>query len=441
VPLPLCQIICGSLLSAFKEEHSQTSGPHVVALLGEMGAGKSFLLHNIQCYAQRLQLTTLPTTCQEIEQGVAFAPLVAMIKAWLGDLRNEEVSLFPRPILATLAHLLPELLTRVPSLAPTPFLCVEHLHNALITTFVNLITTLCTRHSLLITIDDLQWIDEASLVVLHRLAQPEMTKGDAGQHCSLLVMLTYRPEDVLENMPLHTTLLSLGRNTSFSALRLPRFRFDEVEQYVHIHDSAHALSAEQLYQVTQGNALFLTEAIRMLLDKQEQYVLTQKLHKNNHIINALLHSQRIRDVVLARLARLPQQAEELLECAAVIGRPFPPTLLCSCLSTEEYKALDILLARHFLLETDGDDHDVYLTFAHEVVAQTVYAHYSAIKRAHLHRYIAEQLAHYYPNPTYAHAIEIASHYRRAGPQYQTQALHYEVQVENHLIHVDKRISL
>jgi len=424
-------------LRFFKEERTQVRGPRIIACLGEMGVGKSFLLHNILHYAQKLQLSILTTTCQVIEQGVAFALFTAMMKAWLSELRNEELNTFPRPTLATLAHVLPELLTRIPALVPTSFLCAEHMYSALITAFVDVISTLSTQRPLIITIDDLQWTDEASLVVLHRLASLVVSTGGEGR--SLLMILACRPEDMLENVSLNAMLHSLGRNASFHTLHLARFSSSEVEAYLNVHEAAQALSADQLYQATRGNALLLTEAVHTLLDQQEEHcVCMQGLHKNT-VIDALLHSHNIRDMVLARIARLPQRAVELLEYAAVIGHPFPLDLLSPCLSTEDYTALDILLARQFLCESDSEEHEVYLTFTYAVVARIVYTHCSAVKRSRLHRYIAEQLTRYYlHSSTYAHAAEIASHYRCAGSQYQTQALHFEVQVENHLIHVNQR---
>ncbi|GAC1679977.1 MAG: hypothetical protein NVS9B9_00830 [Ktedonobacteraceae bacterium] len=424
-------------LRFFKEERTRVRGPRVIAFLGEMGVGKSFLLRNILHYAQKLPITTLTTTCHVIEQGVAFAPFTTMVKAWLAELRNEELNTFPRPTLATLAHVLPELLMRFPALTPTSFLSAKHMHSALITAFVDVISMLSIQRPLIITIDDLQWMDEASLIILYRLAHLVISTGGEGH--SLLVVLAYRPEDVLENVSLNTMLHLLGQNPLFHALHLARFNFSEVEAYLQVHDPTHGLSVEPLYQATQGNALLLTEAVRILLDKREGYTLVQELHKNN-VIDALLHSHYIRDMVLARIARLPQRAVELLEYAAVIGHPFPLDLLCFSLSTEDYKALDTLLARRFLVESDRKDHDIYLAFAYEVVAHIVYTNCSAIKRSLLHRSIAEHLVHYHANTTYAHAAEIAQHYCQAGPQYQTQVLHYGVQVENLLTHGDKHIQ-
>lgn len=420
-------------LRFLKEERTRVRGPRVISCSGEMGVGKSFLLRNILNYAQKLDIVTLTTTCHVIEQGIAFAPFTAIMKQWFNELRNEELNTFPRPTLATLAHLLPELLARIPALAPTSFLSVKHMHNALITAFVDVISVLSMQRPLMIMIDDLQWTDEASLIVLYRLAHMVISTGGEGR--SLLVVLAYRPEDVLENVPLTTMLHALERNPAFHELHLARFSTSEVKAYLNAHDAEDILPVDRFYQATQGNVLLLTEAVRILQGQRERGALVPELHKNK-AINALLHSCHIRDIVLSRIARLPQRAVELLECAAVIGHPFQPDLLCSCPGPEEYQALDVLLARQFLCEQDGKEHDVYLAFEHEVVAQIVYTRCSAVKRSLLHRYIAEQLTRYYANTVYTHAAEIAFHYRCAGPHYHTQALHYEVQVEDYLIQVN-----
>ncbi len=416
-------------LRFLKEERTRVRGPRVIACSGEMGVGKSFLLRHILNYAQKLDLSILIATCHVIEQGIAFAPFTAMMKLWLGELRNEELNTFPRPTLATLSHLLPELLIRIPALVPTSFLSVKHMHHALITAFVDVISVLSMQRPLLIMIDDLQCTDEASLIILYRLAHMVISTGGEGR--SLLVVLAYRPEDVLENVPLSTMLYSLERNPAFHELHLARFSTSEVKTYLSAHDAENILPVDQLYHATQGNVLLLTETIHILQEQRERRTLIPELHKNK-AINALLHSYYIRDIVLARIARLPQRAVELLEYAAAIEHPFPLDLLSPCLAPEDYTALDILLARNFLYEQDGK-HDIYLAFVHEAVGRIVYAHCSAIKRSQLHRYIAEQLIRYYANTAYTHASEIAFHYRCAGPQYNMQALHYEVEVENHLM--------
>ncbi len=230
------------------------------------------------------------------------------------------------------------------------------------------------------------------------------------------MLLAYRPEDVPENVALHTMLLSLSSCGHCQTLPLSRFSLAEVSTYLQAHNLVRILSPSQCYKATQGNALFLADTIRLLADQREHDAIMHTTCQHDYLLTLLQHSHKIHDIVLARLARLPQRAVELLEYAAAIGRPFPPALLGSSLSAEDYKLLDMLLMRHFLVEGNGDEYDVYLSFTHELVAKVVYSNCTALKRSQLHLQIAEQLARYYADASEQHATEIAFHSRHAGAQ-------------------------
>src|SRR5262249_49749608 len=151
------------------------------------------------------------------------------------------------------------------------------------------------------------------------------------------------------------------------------FSPQEVAEYLALHKAP--LSAERLYQATQGNALFLVEAVRTLLEQEAhpedtQHAMSPDDHAMSSILSrmGLTQSQQIRDVVLARVERLPQHAIDLLKIASVIGHPFSLDLLLAELSSDDYHALDILLARRFLLEVSPTkDYEVSLAFSHEMV--------------------------------------------------------------------------
>ena len=396
-----------------------------IALGGEMGSGKSFLLRHILNHARSINVAAMITECQALDQGLPFAPLLIMLKAWLAELDNSELISLPDSILAVLAHLLPELLTRVPGLPATPFVNAEQSYSGLVASFVDLFQALSQQHPLIIAVDNLQWADEASILVLHRLARFSTTQTTTGQYGSLLLLLSYRPEDVQENVPLYTMLLSLSRCSYFHLLHLSPFSIDEVGDYLKAHALSHVLPLDQCYQATGGNAFFLAEATRLLVDKKEYETVIQDT--SQHLLTMLLRSTKIHDAVLARLARLPERAIELLEHASVIAHPFPPTLLGSPLSTEDCRLLDMLLTRGFLVEDDEKDCEVCLSFSYELVAKIVYFHCSALKRSLLHLQIAEHLVRHYADAIDHYSKEIAFHYQHAGPQYQAQAQHYEVE--------------
>ncbi|GAC1448497.1 MAG: hypothetical protein PVSMB5_35250 [Ktedonobacteraceae bacterium] len=397
-----------------------------IALAGEMGVGKSFLLRHALSYARGSHITTITTSCQAIEQRLPFAPLLVMAKAWLAELSADELASLPGAALAVLSHLLPELLTRVPDLLALPFLNAEQAHNGFIAGFVDLFQACSQQRPFMVAIDDLQWADEASILVLQRLARSSTMH--AGQYGSLLLLLSYRSEEVQENVPLHTMLLSLSRCSYFHSLHLLPFSIEEVGAYLKVHTPGHTFSVEQFHGATQGNAFFLAELIRLLADQADQKEhasVARSGSQRDYLLAVLQHSKKIHDAVLARLAHLPERALELLEYASVIGHPFPPTLLGSPLSVEDCRLLDLLLTRNFLVEGAEKDGGVCLSFAYALVEKIVYACCSALKRSLLHLQIAEQLVLYYTASIHLYAKEVAFHYRQAGPQYQLQALQYE----------------
>ncbi|GAC1485844.1 MAG: hypothetical protein NVS2B12_40750 [Ktedonobacteraceae bacterium] len=404
-----------------------------IALVGEMGVGKSLLLRSLLSRVRSAHIMTMFTSCQAMEQSLPFAPLLAMVKVWLADLSAEVLEELPGSVVAALAHLLPELQRRVPKLLPMSFLNAEQAYNGYITAFVDLFQAISLQRPLIIAVDDLQWADEASLLVMHRLARTSTVHVSNGHAAPQLLLLAYRPEDVLENVPLHTMQLSLSQCSYFHTLHLSRFSLDEVAEYLNAHGVESAFAPSQLYQVTRGNALFLAEATRLLLDQKEHDAVARAPSLHDYLLAILPRAGRLHDVILARVNHLPERAVELLEHAAVIGRPFPPNLLGPTLSPEDYKLLDTLLSRGFLVEGSGKDYDVYLSFLYELVAKIIYSCCSALRRSLLHLQTAEQLVRCYPSDSSdpsdlqvnSHAAEIAFHYRHAGPQYQAQALQYE----------------
>ncbi len=419
-------------------QHART-----IALVGEAGIGKSFLLRLFLHHASSEEVAVMIVSCQAIEQQVAFAPLVAMVSAWLLEASEEQLQTLPLPALSPVATLVPELVRRLPGIAPLPPVAPEQAYSMLIGGLIDLFVALSRHHPLMLAWDDLQWADEATLLVINRLACLEQI--------ALLQVLAYRPEDLSENRPLDSMLHYLRRNEHVQTLHLAPFSPEEVEEYLTLHNIALPLSPERLYRATQGNALFLVEAVRTLLEQKSETPQIQQADAGSF----LLHSQQIRDVVLARVERLPACAVELLKIAAVIAHPFTLDLLRPQLSPDDYNALDILLVRRFLVEVSPEqeyrDYEVRLAFSHEMVGQVVYATCTSPQLAQLHGQVAANMVRRFAANTEMHAAEIAFHYRRSGPGAESQVLRYEVEAGDYarrtfsyrqaLLHYDTALQL
>jgi len=406
-------------------------GTRTAALVGEAGVGKSFLVRLFLGRARAEKVLILATACQAMEQNLSFAPLVSLLGPWLYEIDSKVLYTLPRSALAQAAPLLPELAARLPDLPVVPAINSEQAYSTLIAALVELFAAMCHHRPLVLSLDDLQWADESTLLVINRLASRE--------DLSLLLLISYRPEDLSENKALDGMLRYLSRSTRFYTLGLERFSREEVSEYLKLHMAytpgkppvQESFSGEELYQLTRGNALFLAEAVRTLLEQQAIDTVP-----GGSLIDPVLRSQQIRDVVLARMGRLSPRAVELLETAAVIGHPFSLDLLQPELSGDDYQALEMLLARRFLVEVGhGSEDEMRLAFSHDMVGQIVCATCSPLKSMQLHRQVAENLVRRYSPTTSMHAAEIAFHYRQAGPRYKVQTLHYEVEAGDYARHI------
>src|SRR5437660_9588695 len=353
--------------------------------------------------------------------------MISMVSTMLLETSEEQLQALPLPALSPVATLVPDLVRRLPGIAPLPPVAPEQAYSMLIGGLVDLFVALSRLHLLVLAWDDLQWADESTLLVINRLACLEQM--------ALLQVLAYRPEDLSENRPLDSMLHYLRRNEHVQTLNLLPFSPEEVEEYLALHNIAPLLFPERLYQATQGNALFLVEAVRTLLEQKNEALQLQHADSTSF----LLYSQQIRDVVLARVERLPTCALELLKIAAVIAHPFTLDLLCPQLSPDDYNALDVLLVRRFLVEVNPEqdyrDYEVRLAFSHEMVGQIVYASCTAPQLAQLHGQVAANMVRRYAPNTEMHAAEIAFHYCRSGPSAEPQVLRYEVEAGDYARHI------
>ncbi len=407
-------------------QEAQAGRGNTITLVGEAGIGKTFLAQRLLEQARAQGAKTLTISCQAIEQTLPFAPVVAALSSFLRQLPDEELAFLSPATLAQAALLLPILRDRRPDLPTPPDSNSEENRSRLINGLGGLFEEIAHCSTLALFCDDAHWADEATLLLFNRLTR--LTEQNR-----LLLLVAYRSEDLSENETLHLMLRYLSRDRLVQPLLLQRFTPAEVAQFLNLQKNEPSLSAADLYQATQGNALFLAEAIRTLTESDETTRLEEEpysssiVNRQSSIVNRqsvrwLLRSPQIRDVVLARLARLGKTERRVLELAATIGRPFAPELLQVTLPPEEWGSLEILLERRFLVQ----QHEGRLAFSHEVVREVVHEECSPLIRHHLHRRIADGLTRLHGGNPESHAAEMVFHFKRAGAGSERELLHYAV---------------
>jgi predicted ATPase len=106
------------------------------------------------------------------------------------------------------------------------------------------------RRPTALVLEDLHWSDEASLDVLRMV-------GRRVETVPVLVLATFRDDDLASDQPFRTVMGDLGRERWVTRLRLDRLSEPAVARLA----EPHGVDSAELYRATGGNPFFVTEAL------------------------------------------------------------------------------------------------------------------------------------------------------------------------------------
>jgi predicted ATPase len=212
----------------------------------------------------------------------------------------------------------------------------------------------------LVVLDDLHWADASSLRALRLLVETPDAEAEHGP-TRLMVLLTWRSHPSPTG-PLGDLVEVLARRHA-TRLELSGLSSAETAQVVRAVSQSAPTTAEAgaLRERTDGNPFFLVEYARLAAERGG---LEQLLAEEDR-------PTAVRDVLVRRLARLPQESQSALRVAGVIGRQFDLSTLATASGTDEDALLDALepAVAAGLVREDGIDR---FTFAHALVRDTAY---------------------------------------------------------------------
>ena len=226
--------------------------------------------------------------------------------------------------------------------------------------------SLCARRPVVFVIEDIHWIDRSSLDLLSFLVHNQQAAG------ALLCLVTYRSDELERAHPLRRSLAELDRVAWTRRMELPRLARRAVGSLVGAiagTEPAVGLVAE-IHRRSEGNPFFA----EVLLDRQDQPGLPESL----------------RDLLLARVARLPEPTQAVLRMAAAgVGRVGHELL--AAVSGLDDGALSAALRPAVaagVLVVDGDGY----RFRHALISEAVRDDQLPGERAAAHRRFAQALA-------------------------------------------------
>jgi DNA-binding SARP family transcriptional activator len=404
----------------------------LLVLVGEAGVGKTRLAIAALQQAADRGATVISAECQALEKNLPFAALTDGLGRYLHRLHPDALHALPPACLAQMAQIIPSLYDHARGLHPSPpgepAAAAEENRQRLIDGVVAFFAALAELRPLALFLDDLQWADADALAVLSRLSQ---RLADL----PIFLLLAYRSEDLAENEALATFLHAVRRSRSRRQVEVTRLNRTHVEQLVDaVVGADRAVGAELarlLHESTQGNALFVTESLRDLQERDPALLHPGPeeppdgsrreawLERVRHTLSPR-GNQHVQELILERIERLSDRALWVLQLGATIARDFSLELLETAAPEDPLAGLELLLERKFLIERP----DQRLDFSHQVVREVAYDSMSALQKRRWHLRVADALVKLHRAE--ANPAETAFHYSHAGANAQHAFAHYSI---------------
>ncbi|MEL6814304.1 MAG: AAA family ATPase [Cyanobacteria bacterium J06598_3] len=320
-----------ALLQAF--ERVSAGSAELVMVTGFSGIGKTAVINEVHKPITRQQGYFIQGKFDQLNRNRPFSAFLQAFGGLIEQLLSEsdaKLALWRTRILEVVGNngqvLIDVMPTLVRIIGPQPPAialggsAAQNRFNLLLSQFVRIFAT--AAHPLVIFLDDLQWVDSASLRLLTLLIEAAESKY-------LLLLGAYRNNEVSPSHQLMLTLAEIPTEQQIvTTLTLAPLSEATVTQLVADTllcpvETATPL-AQQIYQKTTGNPFFTTQFLQGLY--QDGWITfeadTRYWQCNLAEVQQLALTDDVVDFMIARLRKLPEATRSALMLAACIGNQF-----------------------------------------------------------------------------------------------------------------------
>jgi DNA-binding SARP family transcriptional activator len=324
----------------------------VVLVSGEAGIGKTRLVAELAARAHAEGLEVLHGRAQR-QAVIPYQPFVEALRHHLRHRPGLAGDVDPMlgAELAELARVIPELRRTAP-VASEAAVEPEIRRHRVFEAVSALVGAIARRRPALLILEDLQWADKPTLLLLRHVAR-------STQGAPLLVVLTMRDDEPM-GPALRAALVDLARDHAFERHPLTGLDAQAVAELVTtVHGAVPEREAiAELWRETGGNPFLVAELLRGAPEGGLPAA--------------------IRDAIDARLDRLPAIARRVLAVAAAAGASFDVLALAASAEAPRRDTLEVLglAARTGLLVADPATPGRF-AFRHALVRRVVLGHADA----------------------------------------------------------------
>ncbi|MDF3844003.1 AAA family ATPase [Pseudomonas citronellolis] len=402
----------GTLVAAF-ERIVAGDAPGLVLVSGYSGIGKSSVVNELHKLLVPPRGLFASGKFDQYKRNIPYSTLVqafqGLVRMLLGK-NDRELARWRQALQQALGanarvmtELIPELKLIIGEPPPLPALEPQQAQRRFLLVLKRFIGVFARpEHPLALFLDDLQWLDAATLDLLEDL----LTSDDL-RH--LMLLGAYRSNEVDDAHPLRTTLRKVGKaQVRIDEIRLAPLGRGHVEQLIAeaLHGApAHIRPLAQLvHDKTAGNPFFVIQFLQALAEEGLLAFEAQARQWRWDLgrIQAMGYTDNVVDLMLDKLARLPAQTQEVLQQLACLGNRAEAATLGSVLAlsrSQLQRALWDAIRQELVERGEGA-----YAFAHDRIHEAAYLLIPQAERAAAHLRIGRLLAEQTPPQAREEAI-------------------------------------
>jgi predicted ATPase/KaiC/GvpD/RAD55 family RecA-like ATPase len=385
----------------------------LVFVHGEAGIGKTRLLREVGAYARSRGVQVLYGRCPALFRMDGVPPYIIwkeVIKDYLETCTLEHLDRVIGFYPAEVAKLVPEINQKLRTTPQSFQISLEQEQNRLFEAVSQFITNISREAPLLVILDDLQWTDPSSLLLLHYLAR-------GVQKTSLLILGAYRSTDIDDKHPLTSVLAELKRERLPQSVSLKRMSMDETSEMIKQvleQDEISPGFCTMVFEKTRGNPFFTEEVIESL--KEEEVIYGKEGMWKFKDVSVIEFPKSVKNILKARFSRLDEDCQNVLTMASFIGNDFTLEAMCAITGIEEDKLLKLMdkLFKTGLIKERVIRGEGICSFADIMIRDVVYEEVSPLTRKKTHGIVGSALEKVYAKTIDDHLGELASHFLECG---------------------------
>ncbi len=405
----------------------QTSSCEILIITGEAGSGKSTLAAHLHPYLIEQNGYFVSGKYDIPQLSAPYSAIIAAFKGLTNILLSEpeESILEWKEILNhavgdsgnVLTEVIPELQL---ILGPQPELTQLGSREAGFRfnyVFTNFIKAISSKHPLVLFLDDLQWADEASLILIKAI----LTEKELGK---VFLIATCREEERAANTQLVSILNDIEKSKPIEYLSMEPLPLLAIQQIVSetincTSSQAYAL-AQAIQRKTLGNAFFVNQFLKSLYERNYlRWQTTSGWTWDESEIENLNITDNVVELLCQSIRKMEHTTQLALMVASCIGRDFLVSQLASVLENNDQIILAFLqdAVKNGLITYAAIGRVVHqnesqrFRFTHDRIQQASYSLLEESQKQEWHYKIAMNLVQFQGEDTDQHLFEIVNHFR------------------------------